>query len=50
MKIPEWSSIVKLAKYNELAPYDDDWYYTRAGKTFYSFLFLIAVSNPKDVF
>lgn len=32
MKIPDWAGIVKLAKYNELAPYDDDWYYTRAGK------------------
>uniref|UniRef100_K1P7Q6 Small ribosomal subunit protein eS19 n=1 Tax=Magallana gigas TaxID=29159 RepID=K1P7Q6_MAGGI len=30
MKIPDWAPIVKLAKYNELAPYDDDWYYTRA--------------------
>lgn len=34
MKIPDWAPIVKLAKYNELAPYDDDWYYTRAGKFF----------------
>uniref|UniRef100_A0A8W8L4B5 40S ribosomal protein S19 n=1 Tax=Magallana gigas TaxID=29159 RepID=A0A8W8L4B5_MAGGI len=32
MKIPDWAPIVKLAKYNELAPYDDDWYYTRAGR------------------
>ncbi|XP_062578308.1 small ribosomal subunit protein eS19-like isoform X2 [Saccostrea cucullata] len=30
MKIPDWVGIVKLAKFNELAPYDDDWYYVRA--------------------
>ena len=30
MKIPEWVDIVKLGKFNEMAPYDDDWYYIRA--------------------
>ncbi|KAJ8315837.1 hypothetical protein KUTeg_006281 [Tegillarca granosa] len=30
MKVPEWAPIVKTAVGKELAPYDDDWYYTRA--------------------
>ena len=30
MKVPEWVDIVKLGKFNEMAPYDDDWYYIRA--------------------
>jgi len=29
MKVPEWVDLVKTAKYKELAPYDEDWYYTR---------------------
>lgn len=31
MKVPEWVDLVKNGKHKELAPYDDDWYYTRAG-------------------
>merc|ERR1712087_403561 len=30
LKVPEWSDIVKLGRFNELSPYDNDWYYTRA--------------------
>ncbi|CAI9737776.1 ribosomal S19 [Octopus vulgaris] len=30
MKIPEWVDIVKLGRFNELAPYSQDWFYTRA--------------------
>ncbi|XP_069115124.1 small ribosomal subunit protein eS19 isoform X1 [Argopecten irradians] len=30
MKIPEWATIIKLSKFNELSPYDEDWFYTRA--------------------
>ena len=33
LKVPEWSDIVKLGRFNELAPYDEDWYYTRAAST-----------------
>jgi ribosomal protein S19E (S16A) len=33
MKIPDWVDIVKSARFNELAPYDEDWYYTRAAST-----------------
>ena len=32
MKIPDWVDIVKLGIFKELAPYDEDWFYIRAGK------------------
>lgn len=32
MELPEWTDIVKTAKFKELAPYDPDWYYIRAGE------------------
>lgn len=32
MELPEWTDIVKTAKFKELAPYDPDWYYVRAGE------------------
>lgn len=31
MELPEWTDIVKTGKLKELAPYDADWYYIRAG-------------------
>ena len=34
MKVPDWVDIVKLGKFNELAPYDEDWYYIRAGENY----------------
>ncbi|XP_026893477.1 40S ribosomal protein S19 isoform X2 [Acinonyx jubatus] len=30
LKVPEWVDTVKLAKHKELAPYDENWFYTRA--------------------
>merc|ERR1712154_301606 len=33
LKVPEWADIVKLGRFNELAPYDEDWYFTRAAST-----------------
>merc|ERR1711913_59415 len=30
MKVPEWVDIVKDGVAKELAPYDEDWFYTRA--------------------
>lgn len=33
LKVPEWVDTVKLAKHKELAPYDENWFYTRAGNT-----------------
>ena len=29
LRVPEWVDMVKTAAYKELAPYDEDWYYTR---------------------
>ena len=29
MKLPEWVDIVKTNVAKELAPYDEDWYFTR---------------------
>jgi len=31
LRVPEWSDIVKLGIHKELSPYDEDWFYTRAG-------------------
>ena len=28
LKVPEWVDTVKLAKHKELAPYDENWFYT----------------------
>ncbi|KAI0259795.1 ribosomal protein S19e [Gloeopeniophorella convolvens] len=30
LEVPTWADIVKTGAYKELAPYDPDWYYTRA--------------------
>ena len=32
LKVPEWVDLVKTAKSRELAPYDPDWYFIRAGE------------------
>ena len=32
LKVPEWVDLVKTAKSKELAPYDPDWYFIRAGE------------------
>uniref|UniRef100_T1IHB2 40S ribosomal protein S19 n=1 Tax=Strigamia maritima TaxID=126957 RepID=T1IHB2_STRMM len=29
LKVPEWIDCVKTGHFKELAPYDDDWFYTR---------------------
>lgn len=31
IQLPNWVDIVKTGRYKELAPYDPDWYYVRAG-------------------
>lgn len=31
MKLPEYVDYVKTGRHKELAPYDKDWYYVRAG-------------------
>ena len=40
MELPEWTDIVKTGVLKELAPYDPDWYYIRAGNDLISCLFL----------
>lgn len=32
LEVPTWVDIVKTGAYKELAPYDPDWFYVRAGK------------------
>ena len=31
IEVPKWADLVKTASFKELAPYDQDWYYIRAG-------------------
>lgn len=31
LEVPTWVDIVKTGSFKELAPYDPDWYYVRAG-------------------
>lgn len=33
IKPPAWSDLVKLGRFKELSPTDDDWYYTRLAST-----------------
>ena len=33
VELPPWTDIVKTARFKELAPYDPDWYYVRAGQS-----------------
>jgi ribosomal protein S19E (S16A) len=32
LELPSWVDIVKTGSYKELAPYDPDWFYVRAGE------------------
>ena len=41
LKVPEWTDVVKLGVHKELAPYDEDWFYTRTGNIFYNIQFTI---------
>lgn len=31
IEVPTWADLVKTATFKELAPYESDWYYIRAG-------------------
>lgn len=33
LEIPTWVDTVKTGRHKELAPYDPDWYYVRAGES-----------------
>lgn len=39
--VPKWADTVKTGVHKELAPYDPDWYYVRAGNIFFLFLILL---------
>ena len=47
MELPEWTDIVKTATFKELAPYDPDWYYIRAGKFDASFFHFHRITIEK---
>lgn len=32
MQLPTWVDTVKTGAYKQLAPYNEDWYYVRAGE------------------
>ena len=32
LEVPKWVDLVKTGAHKELAPYDPDWYFVRAGK------------------
>lgn len=32
LKVPDWVDVVKTGIYKELAPCDEDWFYTRCGE------------------
>lgn len=34
--VPKWVELVKTGVHKELAPYDPDWYFVRAGKVYAS--------------
>jgi small subunit ribosomal protein S19e len=38
--VPKWVDIVKTGVSRELAPYDPDWYYIRAGESLTASLFI----------
>lgn len=49
IELPHWTDIVKTATFKELAPYDPDWYYIRAGML-HPFLTLLHMGSPSVSF
>lgn len=43
LEVPTWVDIVKTGHFKELAPYDPDWYYVRAGMS--TFLLKTSINN-----
>ena len=43
LKVPEWADVVKLGIHKELAPYDEDWFFTRTGNMFARLHYLIGL-------
>ena len=48
LKVPDWVDLVKTAKSRELAPYDPDWYYIRAGKSYADMLKYIVLQSSES--
>lgn len=49
LDVPKWVDLVKTATFKELAPYDQDWYYIRAGKIFFFFLKICILYKRKKI-
>lgn len=49
MELPHWTDIVKTGKLKELAPYDPDWYYIRAGNVLLLFSSPTHMETQKNV-
>ncbi len=43
--VPKWADLVKTGVHKELAPYDPDWYYIRAGELFSLFVLLCNINT-----
>jgi small subunit ribosomal protein S19e len=50
--VPKWADLVKTGVHKELAPYDPDWYFVRAGNviSYYLSIYFCIVSNIFFVF
>lgn len=46
IEVPIWADLVKTATFKELAPYDADWYYIRAGMCLLPFEYLNLFNLP----
>uniref|UniRef100_A0A2P2KYP1 Uncharacterized protein MANES_01G097700 n=1 Tax=Rhizophora mucronata TaxID=61149 RepID=A0A2P2KYP1_RHIMU len=46
IELPHWTDIVKTGRFKELAPYDPDWYYVRAGMSLFLFSPFSFVETP----
>ena len=42
--VPKWVDVVKTGVHKELAPYDPDWYYIRAGNFKYHYILLLEIN------
>ncbi len=49
LEIPKWVDIVKTGTNKELAPYDPDWFYIRAGMHLLDILIFFFVTRPASV-
>ena len=48
LEVPAWVDLVKTGAYKELAPYDPDWYYIRAGASIISLRSSHSSLNPRS--